>query len=341
MATGTEPNYFGNQRIEELSLPLKTISDALSLRNVILTRFDRATRLTDPAERRRYLNFVIAGAGPTGVELAGILAEMKTSVLRKDYPELSQEDLGDIILVDGQDSPLFAMSPASREYTSRKLTQLGVELVMSTLVSDFDGDTVYLSNGDEIQTKNLIWAAGVSARTFAGFSHDSYGTGKRLRVDRFNRLAHYDNIFALGDCAIIADDEDYPLGHPQLAQPAIQQAENLAVNLLRGDRAWKPFQYWDKGSMAIIGRNKAVLDFPGNKYTVKGFVAWCIWIFIHIAGLINFRNRIRTLLNWLGYYINKDQYFRMIIKPNQQANLDEDRLPVPHPAPVDREEVLV
>ena len=342
MATGTEPNFFGNNNIEELSLPLKTISDALSLRNVILTRFDRATRLSDPEARRRLLTFVIAGAGPTGVELAGILAEMKTSILRKDYPELSHEDLGDIILVDGQSSPLFSMSPASQEYTSRKLSQLGVRLLMSTLVADFDGNTVYLANGEEIQTKNLIWAAGVSARTFAGFSDDSFGTGKRLKADRFNRLMHYDNIYALGDCALIGGDSDYPLGHPQLAQPAIQQAENLAANLLRGREEWKPFRYWDKGSMAIIGRNKAVLDFPGNNYTVKGLIAWCIWIFIHIAGLINFRNRIRTLLNWLGYYINKDQYFRMIIKPNQKPDRDDDdyRKAASQPDPVEVAEVF-
>ena len=319
MATGTEPNYFGNEHIEELSLPMKTISDALSLRNVILTRFDRATRIADSRERRKYLTFVIAGAGPTGVELAGILSEMKSSIIRKDYPELSREDLGEIILVDGQAAPLASMSAESQTYTTRKLTQLGVRLIMHTLVADFDGNTVHLGNGETIQTKNLIWAAGVAAKTFPGFSPESFGGGKRLKTDRFNRLLNYDNIFAVGDCALIVGDEEYPRGHPQLAQPAMQQADNLAANLVRNYEQWSPFRYTDRGSMAIIGRNKAVLDFPGNRYTVKGFLAWCIWIFVHIAGLINFRNRIRTLLNWLGYYINKDQYFRMIIKPNERV----------------------
>ncbi|WP_116108395.1 NAD(P)/FAD-dependent oxidoreductase [Lewinella sp. IMCC34191] len=323
MATGTEPNYFGNEHIEELSLPMKSISDALSLRNVILTRFDRATRTADPVERKKLLTFVIAGAGPTGVELAGILSEMKATIIRKDYPELAEDDLGDIVLVDGLASPLFSMSPAAQGYTSRKLTELGVKLIMNTLVSDFDGNTVYFANGEEIRTKNLIWAAGVAAKTFPGFSPESFGGGKRLKTDRFNRLLTYDNIFALGDCALIQGDDEYPRGHPQLAQPALQQAVNLGENLLRNGEEWKSFRYNDKGSMAIIGRNKAVLDLPKNRYTLTGFLAWCIWIFVHIAGLINFRNRIRTLLNWLGYYVNKDQYFRMIIKPNERVEREE------------------
>ncbi|PPK84757.1 NADH dehydrogenase [Neolewinella xylanilytica] len=323
MATGTEPNYFGNEHIEQLSLPMKTISDALSLRNVILTRLDRATRIADPVERKKYLTFVIAGAGPTGVELAGILSEMKISVMRKDYPELNQIDLGDIVLVDGLGSPLASMSAESQAYTTRQLTQLGVKLIMNTLVSDFDGNTVYLANGEEIRTKNLIWAAGVAAKSFPGFSAESFGGGRRLKTDRFNRLPAYGNIFALGDCALIVGDEEYPRGHPQLAQPALQQAAKLADNLLRKPGEWTPFRYTDKGSMAIIGRNKAVLDLPKNRYTVTGFLAWCIWIFVHIAGLINFRNRIRTLLNWLGYYVNKDQYFRMIIKPNERPEREE------------------
>lgn len=320
MATGTETNFFGNKNIEEKSLPMKTISDALSLRNVILTRLDHATRIHNAEERKKYLTFVIAGAGPTGVELSGILAEMKTSIILEDYPELKEKDLGEIYLIDGKESVLAAMSKKAQEYTTKKLSELGVTLTMNSLVKDFNGETVFLSNGNIIQSKNLIWAAGVSARTFGGFSKSSLGAGKRLKTNQFNQVHSYKNIYALGDCALIIDDENYPNGHPQLAQPALQQAKNLADNLNKKDHNWKPFQYNDKGSLAIIGRNKAVLDFPGQKYSVKGFGAWFIWIFVHIMGLVNFKNKIRTLYNWLGYYIYKDQFFRMIIKPSKRTD---------------------
>ncbi len=320
MATGTETNFFGNKNIEEQSLPMKTISDALSLRNVILTRLDRATRIHNPEERKKYLTFVIAGAGPTGVELSGILSEMKMSIILQDYPELLAQDLGDIHLIDGQASVLAAMSKNAKTYTSKKLTELGVTLTMNALVKDFDGETVYLSNGNNILSKNLIWAAGVSAKTFDGFLKDSFGAGRRLKTNRFNLVHSYENIYALGDCALIGGDENYPNGHPQLAQPALQQAKNLAHNLSRKDNNWRPFEYNDKGSMAIIGRNKAVLDFPKQKHYIKGFAAWLIWIFVHIMSLVNFKNKIRTLYNWLGYYIYKDQSFRMIIKPTERKN---------------------
>ena len=318
MATGTETNYFGNQNIAEKSLPMKTISDALSLRNTILTRLDRATRIKSTEERTKYLTFVIAGAGPTGVELSGILAEMKSSVIMKDYPELQKADLGKIHLIDGQKSVLASMSEKAQKYTSNKLSKLGVTLTLNTLVKDFDGETVYLSNGNEIHSRNLIWAAGVSAKSFEGFSKESIGAGKRLKTNQFNQVYSYDNIYALGDCSLIQGDENYPNGHPQLAQPALQQGKNLAQNLKRKIEKWKPFIYNDKGSLAIIGRNKAVLDFPKQKYSIKGFLAWLIWIFVHIMGLVNFKNKIRTLYNWLGYYIYKDQYFRMIIKPAER-----------------------
>lgn len=320
MATGTETNFFGNKNVEEKSLPMKTISDALSLRNVILTRLDRATRIEDPEERKKYLTFVIAGAGPTGVELSGILSEMKASIILQDYPELQAQDLGDVHLIDGQASVLAAMSKNAQTYTSKELINLGVTLTMNAFVKDFDGETVYLSTGKEIPSKNLIWAAGVSAKTFEGFSQDCYAPNKRLKTNRFNQVQSYDNIYALGDCALIVGDEDYPNGHPQLAQPALQQAKNLAENLSRKNKVWKPFQYNDKGSMAIIGRNKAVLDFPKRKHYLKGFIAWLIWLFVHIMGLVNFKNKIRTLYNWLGYYIYKDQSFRMIIKPTERKN---------------------
>lgn len=318
MATGTETNYFGNKNIAEKCLPMKTISDALSLRNTILTRLDLATRIEDTAERKKYLTFVIAGAGPTGVELSGIIAELSGSVIMKDYPELKKEELGEIYLVDGQESVLSSMSTHAQKYASKKLAAYGVHLIMDTFVQDFDGESVQLSNGSKIDSKNLIWAAGVQAKVFEGFHPDSFGHGKRLKTNHFNQVHLSDTIYALGDCAIIDGDIKYPQGHPQVAQPAIQQAKNLADNLLKNNGTWKPFAYKDKGSLAIIGRNKAVLDFPNQLYAMSGFLSWLIWIFVHIMSLVNFKNKLRALYNWLGYYIYKDQSFRMIIKPNNE-----------------------
>jgi len=318
MATGTESNFFGNKNIEDYSLPMKTISDALSLRNVILTRLDRATRLSNHEDRKRLLSFVVAGAGPTGVELSGILAELRGSIMKKDYPELSTDDLGDIYLIDGQKAVLAVMSKKAQGYTHKKLEQLGVKIKLDVLVKDFKDETVYLSDGSELKTKNLIWAAGVSAKTFEGFKLESYGKGKRLKTNAFNLVEGYDNIYALGDCALVSGDQDFPEGHPQLAQPALQQAKNLAINLTLEKDKWTPFSYNDKGSLAIIGRNKAVLDSPNHKFFLKGFPAWLIWIFVHIMGLVNFKNKLRAFYDWIGYYIYKDQSFRMIIKPRER-----------------------
>ncbi|WP_026808514.1 NAD(P)/FAD-dependent oxidoreductase [Arenibacter latericius] len=320
MATGAESNFFGNTNIEEKSLPMKTISDALSLRNVILTRLDRATRLKDSQERKKLLTFVVAGAGPTGVELSGILSEMRSFIITKDYPELSKEDLGDIYLIDGQDAVLAAMSKNSQNYTHSQLNKLNVKIKLNTLVKDFKDETVYLSDNTQIPTKNLIWAAGISAKAFKGFAKESYGQGKRLKTNVFNLVDGYKNIYALGDSALVMGDDNYPNGHPQLAQPALQQAKNLAHNLNVAPQEWTPFTYKDKGSLAIIGRNKAVMDFPKQKYHLKGFSAWFIWIFVHIMGLVNFKNKVRTLYNWIGYYIYKDQSFRMIIKPSERKS---------------------
>lgn len=318
LATGAETNYFGNENIAKYSLPMKTISDALSLRNVIFTRLDRATRMKDPVHRKRHLTFVIAGAGPTGVELSGIFAEMQAHVLQKDYPELAVEDLGEIYLLDGNDTVLAPMSAASQRYTHKKLEELGVKIRLNTRVNDFKDNVVYLSDGTTIEAINLIWAAGVSAKTFEGIPADVLGPGKRMKTNGFNQVEGFENIFALGDCAFVADDPEHPQGHPQLAQPAIQQAKNLAANLKRAPENWRPFRYKDLGALAIIGRNKAVMDTPGQKTTFKGFFAWLIWIFVHIMGLVNFKNRVRTFYNWIGYYIYKDQYFRMIIKPRDR-----------------------
>ena len=318
LCTGAETNFFGNENVAADSMPMKTISDALALRNSYLIRLERASRVKDAVLRKKLLSYVIAGAGPTGVELSGIFAEMRKHILEKDYPELKNEDLGEIYLIDGLDSVLAPMSRKSQLYTYKKLKELGVKVKLKTLVKDFKDDVVYLSDGNTIESRNLIWAAGVSAKTFDGLVKEDYGKGKRLVTNEFNKVIGYKNIYALGDTALVTGDPNFPDGHPQLAQAAIQQAKNLGKNLCDKPTNWKPFRYVDKGSMAIIGRNKAVADVPKPQMFIKGFPAWFIWVFVHIMSLVNFKNRMRALYDWTGYYFKKDQSFRMIIRPREK-----------------------
>ena len=319
MATGAESNFFGNKNVEEKAMPMKTVGDALMLRNLVYTRLERATRTDDKEVRRKLLSFAIAGAGPTGVELSGIFAEMKQNIMKKDYPELSQSDLGDIYLIDGQKTVLAPMSKKAQEYTEKALLKKGVKLKMGVFVKDFVNDEVVLSDGTILEARNLIWAAGVSAKTFKGIDDKEYlGRGKRMKTDAYNKMEGFDNIYAIGDSCIMTADPNYPEGHPQLAQVAIQQADNLAANMNNDFQKRRPFSYVDKGSMAIIGRNEAVADLPKNIF-IKGFWAWAIWAFIHIMSLVNFRNKMRAFYNWVGYYISKDQSYRMVLKPNEKA----------------------
>ncbi|CEN39813.1 NAD(P)/FAD-dependent oxidoreductase [Capnocytophaga cynodegmi] len=318
MATGAETNFFGNQNVAQKAMPMKTISDALMLRNLVYTRLERATRTEDKEQRKKLLSFAIAGAGPTGVELSGIFAEMKHYILEKDYPELAKEDLGDIFLIDGQKTVLAPMSEKSQKYTEKSLLKMGVKLKLNVFVKDFVNDEVHLSDGTILDARNLIWAAGVSAKSFKGIDNEAFlGRGKRMKTDAFNKMEGFDNIYAIGDSCIMTADSNFPEGHPQLAQVAIQQARNLGKNLINNFVNPTHFSYTDKGSMAIIGRNKAVADIP-KKIFLKGFFAWFIWVFVHIMSLVTFRNRLRAFYNWLGYYISKDQSYRMVLKPSDK-----------------------
>ncbi|MFK8282460.1 NAD(P)/FAD-dependent oxidoreductase [Capnocytophaga cynodegmi] len=318
MATGAETNFFGNQNVAQKAMPMKTISDALMLRNLVYTRLERATRTEDKEQRKKLLSFAIAGAGPTGVELSGIFAEMKHYILEKDYPELAKEDLGNIFLIDGQKTVLAPMSEKSQKYTEKSLLKMGVKLKLNVFVKDFVNDEVHLSDGTILDARNLIWAAGVSAKSFKGIDNEYFlGRGKRMKTDAFNKMEGFDNIYAIGDSCIMTADSNFPEGHPQLAQVAIQQARNLGKNLTNNFINPTPFSYTDKGSMAIIGRNKAVADIP-KKIFLKGFFAWFIWVFVHIMSLVTFRNRLRAFYNWLGYYISKDQSYRMVLKPSDK-----------------------
>ena len=319
IATGAETNFFGNKNVEEKAMPMKTVGDALMLRNLVYTRLERATRTDDKEYRRKLLSFAIAGAGPTGVELSGTFAEMKQNIIKKDYPELSHEDLGDIYLIDGQRTVLAPMSEKAQRYTETVLRKKGVKLKLGVFVKDFVNDEVLLSDGTIVDARNLIWAAGVAAKTFDGIDAPEHlGRGRRMKVDAFNKMEGYEDIYAIGDASIMTTDPAFPQGHPQQAQVAIQQAKNLAENLNREMQDPKPFIYDDKGSMAIIGRNQAVADLPRHIF-LKGFPAWFIWVFIHIMSLVNFKNKVRTFYNWVGYYLSKDQSYRMVLRPNEKA----------------------
>ena len=319
MATGAESNFFGNKDVEEKAMPMKTVGDALMLRNLVYTRLERATRTEDKELRRKLLSFAIAGAGPTGVELSGIFAEMKQNIMRKDYPELTYDDLGDIYLIDGQDTVLAPMSKKAQAYTEKILLKKGVKLKLGVQVTDFLNDEVYLSDGTILDARNLIWAAGISAKTFKGIDDKQYlGRGRRMKTDAYNKMEGFENIYAIGDSSIMTADPHFPQGHPQLAQVAIQQANNLGKNFNKDFVNPTPFSYVDKGSMAIIGRNQAVADLPKHIF-LKGFVAWAIWAFIHIMSLVNFRNKLKALYNWIGYYISKDQSYRMVLRPTEKA----------------------
>jgi NADH dehydrogenase len=319
-ATGAETNYFGIENIKKNAIPMKTLGDAIKMRNILLMRMEEASISTDPGQIRRLLTLVVAGGGPTGVEISGMFAEMKMGLLKKDYPELEGKG-GEIYLVDGGESVLSPMSTKSQVETTKALTDMGVKLILSTHVNDFADDIVVLSDGAKIESKNLIWAAGVTAKTFEGIAAECYGRGKRLVVDEFNQVKGLKNIYAIGDTCIQTTDANFAQGHPQVAQVAIQHGSNLAANfkLKIKNKPLKPFRYKDRGSMAIIGSHKAVADLQHPGLHLGGFIAWLAWLFIHLMSLITYRNRARTFYNWMIAYLAKDQSLRMIIKP-----VDED-----------------
>lgn len=322
-ASGAETNYFGMENVKKNAIPMKTLNDAINMRNLLLQRIEQATLIQDENERKKYSNIVVAGGGPTGVEISGMFAEMRNYIISKDYPELADRiDTVKIYLVDGGDAVLSPMSKASQEDAYKALTSMGVTLILNTHVRDFIDDTVMLTEGDPISAKTLIWAAGITAHPFEGIAKESYGRGKRMLVDEYNKVINTSNIYAIGDTCLQTTDTNFPDGHPQVAQVAIQQGKNLAKNFAAQaeNKPLKPFSYHDKGSMAIIGRNKAVADIPKPKLHFKGFIAWLTWIFVHLISLINYRNQVATLSNWIVAYFSRDQSLRMIIRPEKSNN---------------------
>ncbi|MDF9794760.1 NADH dehydrogenase [Catalinimonas alkaloidigena] len=315
IATGTKTNYFGNKSIEELAFPLKQVPQALNLRSHFLQNFERAVTSDNEDEIDRLTNFVIVGGGPTGVELAGALGELKTQVLPRDYPELDFNAKMNIYLVEGLGRLLPAMSEKAGEKAQNDLeNRFKVNVKLNTMVEDFDGYQVKLNNGNTINTETLIWAAGVMGVTLPGLDKATVEKSRYI-VNQFNLVQGYDNIYAVGDVAKMST-EDYPDGHPQLAPVALQQGENLGKNIskqLKG-KDIKPFHYLDKGTMATIGRNRAVADLPGG-LKFGGFVAWIIWMFVHLMYLVSFRQKLITLGNWVWNYFTYDKGTRLIIRP--------------------------
>ena len=316
LAMGTESNFFGMENVRKNSLPLKSIGEALTIRNMMLQKLEDASAGTDPVKQRQLLNVVIAGGGPTGVEVAGMLAEMKKNILQKDYPELAGID-SKIVLAHALPELLSPMLPGSRKYTYETLLKMGVQIRLNDAVKDYADGVVTFSKSEPVEAATMIWTAGVVSHVIEGIPAACYGNGKRLIVDEFNAVNGLDSIYALGDNCVQKHDPKFPDGHPQLAQVAMQQGTNLAKNFLRRDQNQKfvPFKYIDKGTMAIIGRNKAVAELQKPRIAFTGFMAWLIWIFIHLYSLINYRNRVKTFFNWITAYFSKDQALRMIIKP--------------------------
>jgi NADH dehydrogenase len=314
IATGTKTNYFGNKTIETYSMPMKKVPQALNIRSLILQNFEQAAITNDKATRKALLNFVIVGGGPTGVELAGAIAELKNHILPKDYRDLIPADM-QIYLLEGSSRVLPTMSQEASKMAARFLNKLGVIVHCNTFVKDYDGLKVATNLSLKLESENLIWAAGVTGDLVKGLKAEALmERANRYKVNAYNQVEGYLDVFALGDIALMSSEE-YPNGHPQVAQPAIQQGLLLGKNIIKltQGKPLKKFKYNDKGSMATVGRNKAVVDLKHFKF--GGFFAWFIWMFIHLMALVGFRNRVIVFFNWCYNYINFDKASRLIIRP--------------------------
>jgi len=313
LATGTKTNFFGNQQLSENTFPMKSTVEALQLRHRLIRNFEEALLIKNPDELQRLMNIVVVGGGPTGTELSGALAEMKHYVLPKDYPELDFSKMN-IYLLEGGPKTLGAMSQRSSEDSYKYLSKLGVKVMTSTIVNNFDGNNVQLKDGSSIPAKTVIWAAGVTGALPPGLDKTLMVRGNRLMVDRYSRLKGSTNIYVIGDLAYM-ETPKYPKGHPQLAATAIQQGTALAKNLkrlLQEDTRFEEFEYHDKGTMATVGRNLAVFDLPRPKLHFGGFIAWFIWMSLHLFLILGVKNRFFVFCNWIYNYFTYDQSLRLI-----------------------------
>lgn len=313
LAIGADTNWYGNERVRANAIPMKSVSEALYLRNTIFEDYERAVTSEGYEQRQRFLDIVIVGGGPTGVEVAGSLAEMKRHIISKDYKDLDSKEI-DIHLIHGDKRLLNAMSEEASAKAERYLRELGVQLWLDKVVTDFDGETVTIDDGSTIRVDKVIWAAGITGNKIEGLPQESYFKGNRLKVNEFNLVEGTQNIFAIGDIAF-QTEEKYPDGHPQVAQTAIQQGKLLAENLLRLQQGKQPspFHYRDLGSMATIGRHRAVVDLPFWRF--QGAFAWFAWLFVHLFSILGMKNKLFIFLNWVWNYVTYDQSLRLVIKP--------------------------
>ena len=322
IATGSDTNFFGQKEIEHFSMAMKTIPEALNLRSMILQNLEEALVVTDPVVKRSLLNFVVVGGGPTGVELSGSLAELKKHVLPTDYPELSIEDIN-VYLIEGSDELLGVMSDQASAKSRQFLEEMGVNVYTNIRVEAYDGNVIKLSDGQDIYTKNVLWSAGVKGAALEGLPVETIARGNRIIVDEFNRVVGEANIFAIGDVVAQITAEN-PNGLPGVAPVAIQQGTQLAKNIIRfmNNEQPEPFKYFDKGSMATVGRNKAVVDI--GKIRFQGIFAWFVWMFVHLMSLVGFRNKLVTFVNWVWSYFSYDRGTRLIIRRFSRESMTED-----------------
>jgi len=313
IAIGTTNNFFGNQHLEERSLSMKSVSEALLIRNSILENLEEAVLNQDPDTRKGLLNIVIVGGGPTGTEIAGTLAELQKNSLPKDYPEINFSDMT-IHLIEGSPNVLNSMAPISKKKAHEYLDKLGVDTRVNTTVKDFDGSYAYLSDGSKIRTNLLIWAAGVTGNKIKGLDPSIMAKGNRIQVDEFLKVKGLTNVYAMGDIASMIT-EATPMGHPQLAAVAMAQGKQLANNFknLAKNQAQKGFVFLNKGVMATVGRNRAVVELPFLNF--QGFFAWLTWMFVHLFLTLGVKNRLIIFINWTWSYFTQDESLRLIIRP--------------------------
>lgn len=321
IATGATSNFFGNKQVEKYALPMKSIHEALNIRSYVLQNLEEAVLRKNYHDRERFLNFVVVGGGPTGVELSGAIAEIQLHMLKKDYPELSKNEMK-VYLVEGTGKILAALSEKSSQDAERYLQDLGVNILLNTQVTGYDGDTITFSNGESIPTKTVIWGAGVMGQFPAGLHPEIIQRGNRIQTDGQCRVAGMENVYAIGDVAAMIT-EDTPRGLPGVAPAAQQQGAYVAKHILKkmnGQQA-TDFKYFDKGSMATIGRNKAVVDM--GSFHMKGFLAWLTWMFVHLVSIFGFRNKLVTFVNWTIKFFTKNSGIRLIINKYRRPEIEK------------------